>query len=136
MPTLSRDNIPIDPLIYRDGRVDGLSLLLQIIPYGNEQSLLVSRDISQIERMETMRRDFIANVSHELKTPLTVVVGFSEMLSENQEIKGNGLIKHYLSLICEQTARMQRLIEPVNFVPHWNPRLWHQTMGASKSSRC
>ena len=99
------------PLIYRDGRVEGLSLLLQIIPYGNEQSLLVSRDISQIERMETMRRDFIADVSHELKTPLTVVAGFLEMLSENQEINGNGEIKHYLSLICEQAARMQRLIE-------------------------
>lgn len=99
------------PLIYRDGRVEGLSLLLQIIPYGNEQSLLVSRDISQIERMETMRRDFIADVSHELKTPLTVVAGFLEMLSENQEINGNSEIKHYLSLICEQAARMQRLIE-------------------------
>ena len=99
------------PLIYRDGRVEGLSLLLQIIPYGYEQSLLVSRDISQIERMETMRRDFIADVSHELKTPLTVVAGFLEMLSESQEINGNGEIKHYLSLICEQAARMQRLIE-------------------------
>ena len=100
-----------EPLIYRDGRVEGLSLLLQIIPYGNEQNLLVSRDISQLERIETMRRDFIANVSHELKTPLTVVAGFSEMLSENREINDNAEIKHYLSLICEQTARMQRLIE-------------------------
>ena len=100
-----------EPLIYRDGRVEGLSLLLQIIPYGNEQNLLVSRDISQLERIETMRRDFIANVSHELKTPLTVVAGFSEMLSENREIIDNAEIKHYLSLICEQTARMQRLIE-------------------------
>ena len=100
-----------EPLIYRDGRVEGLSLLLQIIPYGNEQNLLVSRDISQLERIETMRRDFIANVSHELKTPLTVVAGFSEMLSENREINDNAEIKHYLSLICEQTVRMQRLIE-------------------------
>ena len=100
-----------EPLIYRDGRVEGLILLLQIIPYGNEQNLLVSRDISQLERIETMRRDFIANVSHELKTPLTVVAGFSEMLSENREINDNAEIKHYLSLICEQTVRMQRLIE-------------------------
>ena len=100
-----------DPLIYRDGRVEGLSLLLQIIPYGNEQNLLVSRDISQIERLETMRRDFIANVSHELKTPLTVISGFSEMLSESAEINGNPEVRHYLCLICEQSARMQRLIE-------------------------
>ena len=100
-----------DPLIYRGGRVDGLVLMLQIIPYGKEQNLLVARDISQIERMETMRRDFIANVSHELKTPLTVVAGFSEMLADDFENYRKDEIQHYLSLICEQNARMQRLIE-------------------------
>ncbi len=100
-----------EPLIYRGGRVEGLVLMLQVIPYGNDHSLLVSRDISQIERMENMRRDFIANVSHELKTPLTVVAGFSEMLVDNYEAYGDAEIKHYLTLICEQNARMQRLIE-------------------------
>ncbi|WP_298312011.1 phosphate regulon sensor histidine kinase PhoR [Propionivibrio sp.] len=100
-----------EPLIYRGGRVDGLTLMLQIIPYGDDQNLLVSRDISQIERTETMRRDFIANVSHELKTPLTVVAGFSEMLADGDEIYGMAEIKNYLKLIREQTVRMQRLIE-------------------------
>ncbi len=100
-----------EPLIYRDGRVAGLSLQLQIIPYGMDQKLLVARDISQLERMETMRQDFIANVSHELKTPLTVVAGFSEMLVDDFAAFGEEEIKHYLSLICEQNARMQRLIE-------------------------
>lgn len=100
-----------EPLIYRAGRVEGLTLLLQVIPYGNDLSLLVSRDISQIERMETMRRDFIANVSHELKTPLTVVAGFSEMLAEDYEAFGADEVKHYLALICEQNARMRHLIE-------------------------
>lgn len=100
-----------EPLIYRDGRVEGLVLMLQVIRYGDEHSLLVSRDITQIERMENMRRDFIANVSHELKTPLTVVAGFSEMLAENYEAYGDAEIKHYLSLICEQNARMQHLIQ-------------------------
>lgn len=100
-----------EPLIYREGRVEGLVLMLQVIPYGNDHSLLVSRDISQIERMENMRRDFIANVSHELKTPLTVVAGFSEMLADNYEAYGDAEIKHYLSLICEQNGRMQRLIQ-------------------------
>ena len=100
-----------EPLIYRGGRVPGLVLMLQVIPYGEDHSLLVSRDITQIERMENMRRDFIANVSHELRTPLTVVAGFSEMLSENYEDYGAAEIKHYLSLICEQNGRMQRLIQ-------------------------
>ena len=100
-----------EPLIYRGGRVEGLTLLLQIIPYGEDQNLLVSRDISQLERMETMRRDFIANVSHELKTPLTVVAGFSEMLADDYAACSEEEIAHYLKLICEQNARMQRLIE-------------------------
>ncbi len=100
-----------EPLIYRGGRVKGLTLMLQIIPYGIDQNLLVSRDISQIERTEIMRRDFIANVSHELKTPLTVVAGFSEMLADDYGAYVDTEIKHYLSLIREQTARMQRLIE-------------------------
>ena len=100
-----------EALIYRGGRVEGLTLMLQIIPYAENQNLLVSRDISQIERIETMRSDFIANVSHELKTPLTVVAGFSEMLADDFEAYSASEIKHYLALICEQNARMQRLIE-------------------------
>ena len=100
-----------EPLIYRGGRVEELTLLLQVIPYGADQKLLVSRDISQIERMETIRRDFIANVSHELKTPLTVVAGFSEMLADDFSAYSPGEIEHYLKLICEQNARMQRLID-------------------------
>ncbi len=100
-----------EPLIYRGGRVEGLTLLLQVIPYGADENLLVARDISQIERIETMRRDFIANVSHELKTPLTVVAGFAEMLADDRAAYADDEIKRYLGLIYEQTTRMQRLIE-------------------------
>ena len=100
-----------EPLIYRDGRVEGLVLMLQVIPYGDDHRLMVSRDITQIERLETMRRDFIANVSHELKTPLTVVAGFSEMLVDGYEEYSDAEVRHYLSLICEQNGRMQRLIQ-------------------------
>jgi two-component system phosphate regulon sensor histidine kinase PhoR len=100
-----------EPLIYRSGRVEGQTLLLQVIPYGDDQTLLLSRDISHLDRLETMRRDFIANVSHELKTPLTVVSGFTEMLADDYAAYGEAEVQRYLALICEQTARMQRLIE-------------------------
>lgn len=100
-----------EPLVYRSGRVEGQTLLLQVIPYGEDQTLLLSRDISHLERLETMRRDFIANVSHELKTPLTVVSGFAEMLADSDAPYSETEVKQYLALICEQTARMQRLIE-------------------------
>jgi two-component system phosphate regulon sensor histidine kinase PhoR len=100
-----------EPLIYRSGRVEGQTLLLQVIPYGEDQTLLLSRDITHLERLETMRRDFIANVSHELKTPLTVVSGFAEMLAESEHTYDEAEVKHYLTLICEQAVRMQGLIE-------------------------
>ncbi len=100
-----------EPLIYRSGRVEGQTLLLQVIPYGEDQTLLLSRDITHLERLETMRRDFIANVSHELKTPLTVVSGFAEMLAESEQTYDEAEVKHYLALICEQAVRMQGLIE-------------------------
>jgi two-component system phosphate regulon sensor histidine kinase PhoR len=84
--------------------------MLQVVAYGDEQSLLIARDISQIERTERMRSDFIANVSHELKTPLTVVAGFSEILADNYASLAPAEVERYLALICEQNARMQRLI--------------------------
>ena len=100
-----------EPFILSPGRVEGLTLLVQVIPYDDEMNLLVSRDISQLERIERMRRDFIANVSHELKTPLTVAAGFSEMLSDDWAAFSEDEVRHYLKLICAQNGRMQRLIE-------------------------
>ncbi len=52
------------------------------MPFGVDERLLISRDITQLEAVARMRRDFIANVSHELKTPLTVVSGFLETLQD------------------------------------------------------
>lgn len=100
-----------EPLPYKSPRVAGQSLLVQLIAYGNDQLLLLTRDISQVERLERMRRDFVANVSHELKTPLTVVSGFVEMIADNYGEFDSEEILRYLGLIREQSARMQRLIE-------------------------
>ena len=100
-----------EPLLFKSSRVSGQTLMLQIIPYGDRQQLLLTRDITQLERLETMRRDFVANVSHELKTPLTVVSGFVEMISDNYGHISGQDIQRYLGLIREQSARMQRLIE-------------------------
>lgn len=59
---------------------DDRTMEIHIVPYGNEQRLLVARDITRLHRLEVMRRDFIANVSHELSTPLTVISGYLESL--------------------------------------------------------
>jgi len=58
-----------------------------------------------------MRRDFVANVSHELKTPLTVVSGFVEMLVDDFEAYPREDALHYLRLVQDQSGRMQHLID-------------------------
>ncbi len=99
-----------EPLILHDWRGSGLTLSVQIVPYGDAQKLIVSRDITQIERADTVRRDFVANVSHELRTPLTVVSGFLETL-EGMERSDSKMLGRSIQLMREQTARMQRLVE-------------------------
>jgi len=86
-------------------------LSLRVVPYGQDDKLLLSRDVTQAEKLETMRRDFVANVSHELKTPLTVVNGFLESIGEGivklEEPRG----RQALGMMRTQTDRMLRLIE-------------------------
>ncbi|MEY4014576.1 MAG: phosphate regulon sensor histidine kinase PhoR, partial [Pseudomonadota bacterium] len=88
---------------------DGRTLQVQLIPYGEREQLLLTRDVTEVLKLETTRRDFVANVSHELKTPLTVISGFVETLQELP------LDKHQRADILEtirtQAQRMQRLIE-------------------------
>ncbi|HET7775232.1 MAG TPA: phosphate regulon sensor histidine kinase PhoR [Azospira sp.] len=100
-----------EPLILHNDLHRGQTLQIQIIAYGEDQNLLISRDISQLERLENMRRDFVANVSHELKTPLTVVSGFVEMLVDDFDAYPREDALHYLRLVQEQSGRMQHLID-------------------------
>lgn len=83
-------------------------LSLQLHPYGEGRRLLLSRDVTLIEQAEAMRRDFVANVSHEMRTPLTVLAGFVETMQtldlSPQEIR------RYLDLMAVQSERMQTLV--------------------------
>ena len=91
------------------GDFEQFSLEVQIFPYGDKQKLVLSQDISQIEKTDAMRRDFVANVSHELKTPLTVLAGFLETVSEldlNEQERDR-----YLEMMSVQTGRMKTLVE-------------------------
>jgi len=99
-----------EPLVLRGVRGETV-LLVRLIEYGDEQKLLNSRDITAPEKLETMRRDFVANVSHELKTPITVLAGFVETLADAKIEMSAAQRRRYLGLMAEQARRMQQLIE-------------------------
>jgi two-component system phosphate regulon sensor histidine kinase PhoR len=100
-----------EPLLMHSGRSGGLTLQVQIVPFGEERFQVLSRDVSQLEKLETVRRDFVANVSHELRTPLTVIDGFLEILSDGIDDFSPEDVHRFLSLAHEQSDRMRRLID-------------------------
>ncbi|MGH8671576.1 MAG: phosphate regulon sensor histidine kinase PhoR [Burkholderiales bacterium] len=99
-----------EPLVLKALPPYDATLSIQLIAFGDRQKLLICRDITNLERVETMRRDFVANVSHELRTPLTVLGGFVETLCDLPQINAKQT-RHYYGLMQEQTQRMQRLVE-------------------------
>ena len=100
-----------EPLLMRSTRNAGHSLVVQVVPYAEDEKMVLSRDVTQLERLETVRRDFVANVSHELRTPLTVVIGFLEILEDDvDELSREERLK-YLKMASEQATRMHRLIQ-------------------------
>src|SRR5215472_15506034 len=98
-----------DPVVIASQRESGATLSIQIVPFSVEQKLLMSRDITRLEAVARLRRDFIANVSHELKTPLTVLGGFLETLADLELDERKR--QRYLALMQEQAQNMQRLVD-------------------------
>ena len=60
-----------------------LTLSVQVIPYGGGQQMMLVRDVTRQARLESMRKDFVANASHELRSPLTVIAGYLDSLGED-----------------------------------------------------
>jgi len=102
-----------EPLILRiPGVGQDKALWIQLVAYGENQRLLVTRDITQMERLETMRRDFVANVSHELRTPLTVLTGFLETLEDAPPDALNAEERaRFHALMRHEALRMQTLVD-------------------------
>jgi len=91
----------ISPLKY------DITLQSFIVPYGEDKYLLTFRDVSEADHLDKMRRDFIANVSHELKTPLTVIFGYLESINilDKKNIDDN-----IISQMLKQAKRMDVMI--------------------------
>ena len=93
-----------------------LILRLRLLPYKNRQYLLQARDITQIKALENIRRDFIANASHELRTPVSILYGYLEMMSEK---KGSGISSEWTQAIKHmhrQTIRIKQIIEDLSML--------------------
>ena len=84
-------------------------LHFQIVPYGAGQLLLMVRDVTREVRLEAMRKDFVANASHELRSPLTVISGYLETLSQDESI--DPALRGPLLEMRRQSLRMTAIVQ-------------------------
>ena len=83
---------------------------VRVMPYTKGSRLLLVRDVTKVERVNQMRKDFISNASHELRTPLTVMKGYVEMLLASS-MGDNKTVDHSLKKIDQQVLKMQTMID-------------------------
>jgi two-component system phosphate regulon sensor histidine kinase PhoR len=96
------------PLVIRAKAAPETHLSLQVVPYGEGQQLLLVRDVSRQVRLEAMRKDFVANASHELRSPLTVVSGYLETLGQDPALDAE--LRAPVVEMRRQTERMTSII--------------------------
>ena len=85
------------------------TITMQIIPFGYKQKMIFCRDITHISKLEEMRTNFVSNVSHEMRSPLTVLSGYLEMFSDKPP-KDEKSFKLAIDNMYQQAMRMQRLV--------------------------
>ena len=86
-----------------------LQLLIRIVPYGGSRRLMLVRDVSRLYNLEQARKDFVANVSHELRSPLTVIVGYLEALTDDEQLPGE--FRRPVAQMSQQALRMSGIVE-------------------------
>lgn len=96
-------------IMAREIDVDGKTMLVSARPLPTGGAVVVLHDLTEVRRLETVRRDFVANVSHELKTPLTSISGYAETLVAEQP--DNETTRRFLRVIRDNAHRMQRLVD-------------------------
>jgi PAS domain S-box-containing protein len=93
----------------RELEYQGRSVLMNARPLPSGGAVLVMHDLTDLRRLEVVRRDFVANVSHELKTPLTSISGYAEtLLSDGTDLDTT---RKFLNIILDNSRRMQRLVD-------------------------
>ncbi len=87
----------------------GRTFELKMYNTAEGSKLLITRDITDHAKLDAMRRDFVANVSHEIRTPVTVIGGFAETLLDLELDEATR--REYLQTILRQSQTMRRLVE-------------------------
>jgi two-component system phosphate regulon sensor histidine kinase PhoR len=108
--------------------LDGRVLSLNARPLYRNGAVLVLHDLTKVRRLEAVRRDFVANVSHELKTPLTSIAGYAETLMDPGI--ATEARQRFLATVMSNAQRMQRLVDDLLDLSriesgHWTPRIQH-----------
>ena len=98
-----------EPLEMYSPADERLRLQVRIVRYGDDRRLLLVRDVTRLHRLEAMRRDFVANVSHELRSPLTVIMGYLETLGDETDVPESW--RRPLTEMSHQARRMHLIVE-------------------------
>jgi two-component system phosphate regulon sensor histidine kinase PhoR len=108
-------NIPIEASMRAENpqgtfnyRINGVKI--PSVNLANIKAVFVITDITHLRKLETMRQDFVANVSHELKTPITSIIGFSETLVQDTEIAEKDR-ERFTGIIYKQANRLKTIID-------------------------
>jgi two-component system phosphate regulon sensor histidine kinase PhoR len=109
----------------RELELDGRMLLVSARPLNSGGAVLVLHDVTDVRRLEAIRRDFVANVSHELKTPLTSIAGYAETLVSDPPDEATS--RRFLEIVLGNARRMQRLVDDLLDLSRiesgrWQPR--------------
>jgi len=74
--------------------------------YDSERMVITFKDITALKKLEAIKKEFVLNLTHELKTPLTAIMGFVETLEDEEDIKN----KNYIEIIKRHTNRMNMIV--------------------------
>ncbi len=98
-----------EPLEINSPAKPHIHLQIQISLFGDDDRLIVAKDVTRLYQLEQMRRDFVGNVSHEMRTPLTVISGYLETLVDHgDELPAKW--RRAINTMAAQASRMEALI--------------------------
>ena len=106
--------------------VTDVILRVRLFPFRDGKHLLQARDITKMKNLEQVRRDFVANASHELRTPISILYGYLEMMMQEGEGCVSDEWKPAISQMHDQTIRVKKIIDDMMMLS----RLEDQELGS------